>query len=130
VRETTDVIAEFRTIAGEGLAGRRFDPVDVVERLLDAARGAGEVRGSVDSGSDGLAFTLPAHGRFVVPVEGARGKLRILCARLSVVCLERGGSEVSPYGGEGRFDSDDGGAWSVRFTNTPSQQEFEIRFEK
>ena len=47
----------------------------------------------------------------------------MLCARLGVLCQEGGSPEVSLYGGEGTIEPDQ---WTVRFRNTPSEQEFTI----
>ena len=106
------------------LAGRKIDPVGFLDELLAVARDAGEIRCGL-AGERTLRFDLGGEP-CEVELDAARAKLRMLCARLSVLCNEGKGSAVSPYGGEGTFTSPAAplDQWTVRFTNTPGQQEF------
>ncbi len=58
----------------------------------------------------------------------ARTILRMICARLGVICKERTATEISPYGDKAvmEYDVQDHRRWSVTFTNTPERQEFLI----
>jgi hypothetical protein len=74
--------------------------VEFIDQLLQVAADVGEVKCTLSeegalrveiSGEPALDFTL---GR-------AKSKIRLLCVRLSVLCRETRGQDVSPYGGEG-----------------------------
>jgi hypothetical protein len=109
------------------LAGRPVDVVGMVRLLLDAARDAGEICCRLSPDGAGLRFEFPQSTLVEdVSLDRARAKLRMMCARLAVLCREHGAPDVSPYGGEGEVESG-GGVWHVRFVNTPSQHEFTIR---
>ncbi len=60
----------------------------------------------------------------------AKGKLRMLCARLATVCRERSGKPVSPYGDETDLEYEISPQQrihlKVRFVNTADHQEFDI----
>ena len=108
------------------LAGRKIDVVGFVDALLDIAKEAGEIR-CCSSGDAGLRFEFGDQETCDVELDGCRGKLRMLCARLSVLCGE------NPYGGEGsiRMPSNNGSdvaevRWTVRYKNTPDEHEFSI----
>ncbi len=83
------------------LLGRKIDPVGVVDALLALVLPEGELRCTC-AGNGALRFTI-ADPRldFEVPVDRARAKLRMMCARLGVLCNDSGGQDVSLYGGEG-----------------------------
>jgi hypothetical protein len=76
------------------------DGVRFVEELLLLAAQAGQVQGRLTS--DGK-LRFEASGGHVVEMElgRAKTKLRLLCARLSVLCNEAGYETMSVYGGEG-----------------------------
>jgi hypothetical protein len=77
----------------------------------------------------GLA-TRPAQAppTCVVEHEAARSVLRMMCARLGVICKERTATDISPYGdkAELEYEIQDQKHWSISFTNTPDRQEFLI----
>jgi hypothetical protein len=81
------------------------------------------------SGDSGLRFEFGQQETCEVELDGCRGKLRMLCARLSVLCGE------APYGGEGSIcvhpnngNGDAESHWMVRFKNTPDEHEFTVVF--
>jgi hypothetical protein len=130
---------QIERLVHERLAGRKIDGISFVEELLDIASEMGEVRCS-PAADHGLRFELCGSAPFEVGLDGNRGKLRMLCARLAVLCQESG-QEFMPYGGEGtirrtrKADLTDGasehipnaGTWQVRWANTPGQHEFTIQ---
>ncbi len=130
---------QIERLVHERLAGRKIDGITFIEELLALAPVVGEVRCSPAADS-GLRFELGGGAPFEVHVDGNRGKLRMLCARLAVLCQESG-QELMPYGGEGairrlkKTDLTDGasertptaGTWQVRWNNTPGQHEFTIQ---
>jgi hypothetical protein len=136
------------------LAGRKIDPLGFVDELLEIADQVGEIHCTL-AGDHGLRFWIPSQAPpFDVQLDAALGKLRMLCARLGVLCHESGDQEVSLYGGEGiirkevpvelpdHLGSSSGPGllaqstslaappiskqWRVRFKNTPGEQEFTI----
>jgi hypothetical protein len=122
----------------ERLVGKQFDGVAFVEELLAIANLAGEVRCSPVA-DQGLRFELPGSAPIEVDVDRNRGKLRMLCARLAVLCQESG-SEFLLYGGEGTIrrtvkppstagpseDAQNTISWYARWTNTPGKHEFSL----
>ena len=57
----------------------------------------------------------------------ARDKLRMICARLGVVCRERTGADLSLYGDHAEFvDPLSLIKWKVEFENTMHRQEFRL----
>jgi hypothetical protein len=103
-----------------------------MDALLEIASAAGEIRCCL-ADDNGLRFELPGDETCEVEIDAARSKLRMLCARLSVLCNETPGSAVSPYGGVGviRVQSQNGNGatqpqWTVRFKNTPGEHEFTV----
>jgi len=114
---------------------RNVDGVRFIDGLFELASDLGEIRCTL-AGERGLRFETLDRPAFEVEVNRAKAKLRMLCARLSVLCQESG-SQCSPFGGEGcvsqKSGSPESGAvavsqhvWNVRFKNTPSDQEFVI----
>ncbi len=109
--------------------------VEFIDQLLRVALTTGQVRCSLANERQ-LRFQMPDQPPWDVEMGRARTKLRMLCARLSVLCNESSGSEVSLYGGEGTIlgtamntswaSSGQPPQWSVRFKNTPSEHEFTI----
>ena len=107
------------------LTGRVCDVVAFMDAFLEIVAAAGGVHCCM-AGTRGLHFDWPDGSSCEVEVDSARGKLRTLCARLSVLC-----SAASPYGGEGtiRFEptSDNNTAHLlVRFQNTLADHQFTI----
>lgn len=77
----------------------------------------------------GLAPTpVQAQPTCIVEHEAARSVLRMICARLGVICKEHTATDISPYGDKAvmEYDVQDHRRWSVSFTNTPDRQEFLI----
>jgi len=64
----------------------------------------------------------------IVEHEAARSILRMICARLGVLCKERTTTDISPYGDKAVLDYDvqEQKRFSISFTNTPERQEFLI----
>jgi hypothetical protein len=109
------------------LAGRKIDVVGFVDALLALAKEAGEIRSGLAT-EQSLHFALGDQA-FEVELDAARAKLRMLCARLSVLCKATGGGAVSPYAGEGIIAAPGTPPeqWAVRFKNTPDEQQFTVR---
>jgi hypothetical protein len=129
---------QIERLVRERLAGRKIDAVTFVEELLALATQVGEVSCSPVA-ERGLRFELPGCGPFEVDLDGNRGKLRMLCARLAVLCQESGG-EFMLYGGEGtirrtaKVESIEKEpepmryhlSWHARWMNTPGKHEFAV----
>ena len=116
------------------LAGRKIDIVGFMDDVLDLAQEFGSIRCSL-AGEARLRFELPDLSSCEIEVDGGRAKLRMLCARLSVLCEPTSDGNLSPYGGEGTIEkalpSGNGQSqapcrWTARFRNTPAEQEFTI----
>ena len=130
------------------------DGVQFIDQLLLLASEAGEIQCAL-AGERKLRFQIPGQPAWEVELERAKAKLRMLCAQLGVLCKEAGDPDVSLYGGEGIIKKEapvelpnnlgrlSGSglrsstgtslasppiwkAWRVRFTNTPSEQEFTL----
>jgi hypothetical protein len=136
------------------LAGNKIDAVGFTDDLLEMTADVGEIT-CTQLCNQRLRFLIPSQPPpFEVELDRAVGKLRMLCARLSVLCNESGGQDVSPYGGEGVIiktrsaelasasvrgtlpsspneiplgHGDSPLSWQVRFKNTMSEQEFTIQ---
>lgn len=123
------VTIHIRDLVQAKLVGRTIDVVGFVDEILALAAESGAIRCCLASES-ALRFEL---GDEVCEVEldSCRGKLRMLCARLAVLCNETEGAAVSPYGGKGaiRTPSHNGSGLrqcAVRFENTPADHGFSI----
>lgn len=124
------------------------DGIQFIDHLLSLTFEVGEIECSLaDEGK--LRFRIPTQPVCEVELERAKAKLRLLCARLGVLCHESGDPDVSLYGGQGRIKKEMSvptsatdialaprlGAltqsrspeWRVRFKNTSSEQEFTIQ---
>jgi hypothetical protein len=130
--------ARIRELVLSKLAGRKIDVVGFVDELLNLTRELGSIQCSLPA-EGRLRFELPDSEACEVEIDAARGKLRMLCARLSVLFEENGAAGNSPYGGEGVIQrtapipSANGtgsltrpGQWTVHFENTAAKQEFTI----
>jgi hypothetical protein len=115
------------------LAGRKIDVVGFVDGLLDVAAKVGAIRCCL-ADERGLKFEMGDQGTGEIVLDSARSKLRMLCARLGVLCNETPGPAVSLYGGEGviRVQPQNGMArkelaeMAIHFKNTPDEHEFTI----
>lgn len=115
------------------LADRRDpDIAGFVDQLIRVAAETGAVGGAYD-GDKRLRFfvaprSTPAQPTCLVEHPAARPILRMICARLAVLCKERTLTDVSPYGDQAvfNFGTLDPQRWSVSFVNTPDRQEFLI----
>jgi hypothetical protein len=118
----------IRDLVQAKLAGRKIDPVVFIDELLVIAKEVGEIRCYLAT-EQSLRFELDGQACDVA-LDAARTKLRMVCARLSVLCNTGEDSAVSPYGGEGiiRSSATPTDPWRVRFKNTPGEQEFSIAF--
>lgn len=156
----------IRELVSLSLSGNHdVDGVRFIEELLLVAADVGEVKCSL-AGDGRLCFQTPGQPACEVTLDRAKSKLRMLCARLSVLCNESDGPTVSLYGGEGIITREGAGfraaapdtapvvlrefgtappnsalttvgaarrsptgqqRWAVRFTNTPTEQEFIIQ---
>ena len=130
--------SQIRELVQAKLAGRKIDVVGFVDKLLDLAKKIGVIRCSLSVGGS-LRIELRDHGACDVELDACQGKLRMLCARLGVLCND---AAVSPYGGAGviqktpslesgngnAHSSDKSDTWNIHFKNTGSEQEFSIVF--
>lgn len=129
---------QIEKLVRERLAGRKIDGVTFVEELLAITTQVGEVHCS-PAADHGLRFQLPDADPFEVELDANRGKLRMLCARLAVLCQESG-QDFMLYGGEGPIDrivkarpTDQESepisyflSWQARWNNTPGEHWFVI----
>jgi hypothetical protein len=76
----------------------------------------------------GQVASLQSQKACVVEHEAARSVLRMICARLGVICGESTDADISPYGDKAvmEYDVKDHKHWSISFTNTSERQEFVI----
>jgi hypothetical protein len=131
---------QIERLVPERLAGRRIDAVRFVEELLAIVTQVGELWCG-PAGDQGLRFEIRGHDPFEVGLDANRSKLRMLCARLAVLCQDENGSDSMLYGGEGTirrtfkagaFDEEPSNpiryhlAWKARWSNTPDKHEFAI----
>jgi hypothetical protein len=129
---------QIERLVRQRLVGRNIDEVSFAEELLALATQVGEIA-CKPVANQGLRFELPGSEPVEVDVDANRGKLRMLCARLAVLC-EESGHEFMPYGGEGTIRrtvkvdlADREGepvlyclAWRARWSNTTDKHEFTI----
>jgi hypothetical protein len=77
-----------------------------------------------------LSFVFENGMRLSLDVPDARGRLRMMCARLHVLWNEQSGQSVSPYGDKAEFEMLRPGAdrrrWQLDFVNTAGRQEFRV----
>lgn len=68
----------------------------------------------------------PCAAECIVELAAARSILRMMCARLAVLCKERLTADISLYGDSAvlEYPDTDRRRWSVGFINTPDRQEF------
>jgi hypothetical protein len=76
------------------------DPVRFMDELILVASEVGPIRCSF-AGDGKLRFQVQDQPAWEVELGRAKAKLRILCARLGVLCNESRDQDVSLYGGEG-----------------------------
>jgi hypothetical protein len=76
-----------------------FDGVQFIDHLLAFASEVGEIACSL-AGEERLHFRIPGQPVCEVDLVRAKAKLRLLCARLGVLCQENGAQEVTVFGGE------------------------------
>ncbi len=82
------------------LLGRKTDCVGCVDELLRLTQTVGEIQCGPGRESR-LRFCMPDQSAaFEVEVDAAISKLRMLCARLAVLCMENSEENIL-YGGEG-----------------------------
>ena len=130
------VTSQIQEIFQERVAERQIDAVGIVEQLLVLATHVGEIRCTL-AGPDKLRFEIRGHVPLEVPLTPAKSRLRMMCARLGVLCRESG-QDTNLYGDQGTINQSvvpspngqpDGlrpATWHVRFKNTPGEQEFTI----
>ena len=72
---------------------------------------------------------LGVESQKVTEIPLPKSVFRAILARLAALCNERVPNSVSPYGGEGKLSvcTNPPKVFRVTFTNTPSEQRFEIR---
>ena len=136
-------VYEIQELSGRHLADTRApDIVGFVDGLFRVAAATGNLSCAL-AGSKSLRFfvRVPQASRLgLAPVtaqtqtactvehEAARIVLRMICARLSVLCRERSSVDVSPYGDKAEIGHElqEDARWAVSYTNTPDRQEFTI----
>jgi hypothetical protein len=115
---------QVEKLVSEKMVGRKIDAVTFVDELLSLAAQIGRVVCTPVS-NRGLRFELTGCDPFEVDLDRNKGKLRMLCARLAVLCQENG-HEFMAYGGEGTVYRTEQVQLSARWTNTTDKQEFTI----
>ncbi|HYV37860.1 MAG TPA: hypothetical protein VE988_19400 [Gemmataceae bacterium] len=121
----------IRELAQSYLANdHQSDGVRFIDELLLIAADAGEIRCSM-AGNDALRFEVENQPVWEMQLSRAKSKLRYLCARLAVLCTEKGSLDGTLYGGAGIIpgnsttsESMDPNEWKVRLSNTASDQNF------
>jgi hypothetical protein len=120
-------------------SNHQVEGVQFVDELLLVAAEVGEIKCSLVADGQGLRFQSPEHPAWEVELGRANGKLRMLCARLAVLCA---GPPASLYGGEGtiavdvKADSENGEKTTnpillqVQFDNRPGNVWFTLHSEK
>lgn len=117
---------------------RSFAGVQFIDQLLPLASEVGEI-GCNFVDEHKLRFQIGDEPPWEVEFDRARAKLRMLCARLAVLCQESG-HDFMLYGGEGtidrtaeaRPDDHEGNpvscllTWQARWMNTPGEHWFVI----
>lgn len=79
------------------------DVVRFVDQLFPVVAEAGAIK--CWQGTDGtLCFQVGGQPALEVELGRAKTKLRMLCARLAVVCSERTGQDISIFGGEASLE--------------------------
>ncbi len=140
-------LSRIRDLIQEKLAGRKLDVEGFTDQLLVLAEQVGEIRCALATDRI-LRLEIDGRDSCDVDMDRAKAKLRMLCARLGVLCNQSGQPEVSLYGGEGIIEKrkasltqhedtnpsepsaalpqEEAHWWTVRFKNTPSEQGFTI----
>src|SRR5437879_3824310 len=75
-------------------------PVEFIDQLLQLAYEVGEIHCTLVENRK-LRFQMPGQPAWDVELGRAKAKLRILCARLGVLCNENQDQDVNIFGGEG-----------------------------
>jgi hypothetical protein len=121
------------------MSNHQVEIVRFVDELLLVGAEVGEIKCSLSAGADGLRFQTPEQPAWEVELGRANGKLRMICARIAVLCA---GAPELLYGGEGtiavdvKADSENGDKCTdqvvlqVQFDNKPGKVWFTLRREK
>ena len=121
-------------------SNHKVDGVHFVDEILLVAAEVGEIKCSLSAGAEGLCFQTPEQPAWEVVLGRANSKLRMICARLAVLCAN--GATPDLYGGEGTIavdmpaDSENGEKSTNRillqlqFDNRPGNVWFTIHGEK
>ena len=104
------------------LSGDRVDVDTAIQALLLLANEAGIVRmTTLEAGH--LHVEVGDCGFAQVNVDRAKMKIRMVCARLAVLCKEQGAQDLSPYGGRGSLShSGFDHPFDLDFANTMHEQ--------
>jgi hypothetical protein len=130
---------ELAALVRNLFSGNKIDVVRFVDELLRFSWAAGEIHCEPTEG-DRLRFAIADGPPFEIELDCARGKARMICARLAVLCAN--GQLPDLYGGEGTIavdipaDSENGDksteqvALQVQFDNKPGKVWFTLRGEE
>jgi hypothetical protein len=133
-----DIICEL--VRTDLLSNHQVESVHFVDELLHVAAKSGEIKCMLSAGAKGLCFQTPGRPVWEVELGRANSKLRMICARLAVLCAN--GELPDFYGGEGTIavdipaDSENGDkstnqvVLQVQFDNKPGKVWFTLRGEK
>lgn len=113
-----------------------FAGVEFVDQLLQVVSEAGAIK-CWQADNRKLCFQVGNQPVWEVELSRARTKLRMLCARLGVICQEQTGRFVNIFRDESSIEITNNilsgvqpvccaTKLTIRFKNTPSQQEFMI----
>jgi hypothetical protein len=125
------IASDIQQLVAEKLSGTKIDPVGVVDQLLALSQQQGEIRCQL-ADDQALSFVFPKQASVVrVPLAAAKGKLRMLCARLGVLSAGADATSI-PAHGDGVIELNTPTAnahprWRVQYQNTPSEQWFSIQ---
>jgi hypothetical protein len=121
-------------------SNHKVEGVRFVDELLLVVGEVGEIKCSLSAGAQGLCFQTPEQPAWEVELGRANSKLRMICARLAVLCAN--GALPDLYGGEGTIavdmpaDSENGEKTTnpillhVQFDNRPGNVWFNLHGEK
>jgi hypothetical protein len=121
-------------------SNHKVEGVHFVDELLLVAGEVGEIKCSLGADAQGLRFQTPEQPAWEMELGRANSKLRMICARLAVLCAN--GALPDLYGGEGTiavdipadsengYKSTDQVVLQVQFDNKPGKVWFTLRGEK
>lgn len=122
----SDAVKQLSEIIRDHLTKDNLHINEAAHRILSVG---GRLRSLSGRVKDRITVCFLTHGRPLCDLELHGGILRMLFARLAVICKKQN-AEVSPYGGQAVFPSPVGHpepiTFRLTFTNTQAVQEFNL----